>query len=319
MPLVISEQQVRSLLSPDDLLAALEHALVSFSYGQLPQPLRTTIDLPTPHSFACFMPAFTANLLGAKVVTVCPQNFALPTHQATVFLWDPVQGNLQAILDGRYLTEARTAAVSALSARCLARENTATLAILGSGVQARGHLEYLPRVRAFERIVAWSPNASNLQRFIEQSEGRVRAARSAHDAACQADVLVLATSSPNPVIQSGWVRPGTHVISVGAARPTQREIDPCLLSRSRLYVDSCASALAESGDIVQAIREGRIAPDHIRGELGEVLGGRVLGRETDEDITIFKSLGLAIEDVTAAALVYWRARGANLGVDLPLD
>ncbi len=313
--LVISERQVRNLLSPDDLLSALEHALIGFSCGQAVQPVRTTIDLPSPHSFACFMPAFTANLLGAKVVTVCPDNSDTPTHDATVFLWDPLQGGLQAMVGGRYLTEARTAAVSALSMKALARDDSATLGILGSGVQARGHLEFLPRLRAFQRILAWSPNGDRLERFVKESGGKVEAARSAEQVARAADVLVLATSSPVPVVEAGWIRPGTHVISIGAARPDQTEMDPALLPMARLYVDSCAAALVESGDILQAIRQGRIAPDHIRGELGEVLGGSVLGRETEREITIFKSLGLAVEDVTAAALVYWRARALAPGRD----
>jgi ornithine cyclodeaminase/alanine dehydrogenase-like protein (mu-crystallin family) len=316
MPLVIGEAEVRRLMSLEDLIPALEHALISLSNGEQRQPLRTIVDLPQPGSFACFMPVLSSGMLGAKVVTVCPQNQDSPTHHATVFLWDPAKGSLEAIIAGRYLTQVRTAAVSALSVKALARPASSTLAILGSGVQARGHLQVLPLVRDFSRVLVWSPNRAHLDKLIQESAGLAEPATSAEAAIRWADVAVLATSSPTPVIANRWVRAGTHVISLGAVRPEQRELDPALVRRSRLFVDSCAAALVESGDVVQGMREGLIAPDHIRGELGEVLSGRVVGRDSDEDVTIFKSLGLAVEDVTAGALIYWRAQARGLGAEL---
>ncbi|MDX1983031.1 MAG: ornithine cyclodeaminase family protein [Bryobacteraceae bacterium] len=316
MPLVIGEAEVRRLVSLEDLTAALEHALISLSNGEQVQPLRTIIDLPAPGSFSCFMPVLTAGMLGAKVVNVCPQNRDQPTHHATVFLWNPATGELEAIVAARYLTEVRTAAVSALSVKALARRGSSTLAILGSGVQARGHIQVLPVLHDFSRVLAWSPNRHHLDKLVRESSGRAEPASSAEAAVRWADVVVLATSSPTPVFSSRWVRSGTHIISLGAVRPNQREMDPAILSRSRLFVDSCAAALVESGDIVQAMKEGLIAPDHLRGELGEVLSGRVLGRECAEEITIFKSLGLAVEDVTAAALIYWRAKARGIGTEI---
>jgi ornithine cyclodeaminase/alanine dehydrogenase-like protein (mu-crystallin family) len=276
--------------------------------------------------------------LGAKLVTVFGSNAArgLPSHLASIVLLDPETGALQALLDGRYITEARTAAVSAVSSRLLARKTAKSLAIIGSGVQARSHLEALSRVHTLRQVTVWSPNKLHRDQFVEEAKTAtasestrsqlgasseqarsptITAVDHAGEAVVGADVIVLVTSSPTPVIEDGWVKPGAHVISVGACRPTQREMDPALVARARLFVDSRTAALVESGDVVLGIQEGRFAADHIVGEIGELAAGAI-GRRSDTEVTIFKSLGLAVEDVTAAQLAYRRAVERGIGQEL---
>jgi ornithine cyclodeaminase len=212
--------------------------------------------------------------------------------------------------------------VSAVSVRHLAKQDAGILAILGTGVQAQSHVEALPHVRSLREIRVWSPNASSRDRFVHQMKDHatvpLRTTTSAEEAVRGADVIVLVTSSPTPVIDDSWVSDGAHVISVGACRPDQREISPELVTRARLFVDSKAAALVESGDVVQGIAEGRFDKDHVRGELGEVVLGRVAGRTSAADITVFKSLGMAVEDVVAADLALRRAIEAGVGTELTL-
>jgi ornithine cyclodeaminase/alanine dehydrogenase-like protein (mu-crystallin family) len=235
----------------------------------------------------------------------------LPTHQAVIALFDAKTGSLEALLDGRYITEARTAAVSAVSLRHLARPDADVLAILGSGVQARSHLEAFRHLRPFRQIRAWSPTAEHLRRFA--TESGVDPAPSAEAAVREAGVVLLATDSVSPVLDSAWVADGAHVIAIGACRPSQREIDPALVVRAALFVDSQAAALVESGDVVQSIGEGRFHAGHIRAELGHVVRGASPGRRTAQEVTLFKSLGLAIEDLAAAALAWHGASISGAG------
>jgi ornithine cyclodeaminase/alanine dehydrogenase-like protein (mu-crystallin family) len=316
MPLWLSEADVRAVLSLDELIPAIEAALAAFSSGRVEQPVRSVVEI-ADRAFFGLMPAFDREhaILGAKLVTVVPANAArgLHTHLAAISLFDPETGELAAVMDGRLITELRTAAASAVSTRHLARADAATLAILGSGVQARSHLTALPLVRPFARVRVWSPTADHLERFVAEAGAPVEAARSAEDAVRGADVVVVATNSVTPVIEDAWVSPGTHVIAIGACRPSQAEVDPVLVTRARLIVDSRAAALRESGDILQPLRAGRFGKDHLHAELGEVICGREPGRETADEVTLFKSLGLAIEDLTAAGLVLRRAREKGLG------
>ena len=321
MPLWLSESDVRASLSPAELTDSIESALAAFSTGRVVQPLRTVLEIGD-RSFFALMPAFDREraILGAKLVSVVPPNSGrgLPTHLAAISLFDPTTGELAAVMDGRYITEARTAAASAVSVRHLARADAAVLAILGSGVQARSHLAALSLVRNFTEVRAWSPTPDHLRQFVAAAGPPVRAAASAAEAVRGADVVVVATSSVVPAIEDAWVSPGTHVVAIGACRPSQQEIDPALVARARLVVDSREAALAESGDIVQPIREGRIARDHVLAELGEVACGLRPGRRDAAEVTLFKSLGLAIEDLVAADLAFRRAKQAGRGVTVHL-
>src|SRR5262245_31025758 len=329
--LLLTEKDVKAVLSMDDLIDAMATALRSFSAGDVEQPVRSVVSVGGTEGFFGTMPAFVRAVgdggrgaLGAKLVTVFGANAGkgLPSHLASILLLDAETGAVLAFLDGRYITEARTAAVSAVSSRLLARPTAKSLAIIGSGVQARSHLDALSRVHSLKQVTVWSPTKQHRDNFVanvtslapthpDEGESRcqapdISAVEHAGEAVVGADIIVLVTSSPVPVIESGWVKPGAHVISVGACRPTQREMDPELIARARFFVDSRAAALVESGDVVMGIQEGRFGPDHIVAELGELIGGRP-GRTSDAEITIFKSLGMAVEDVTAADLAYRRA------------
>jgi ornithine cyclodeaminase/alanine dehydrogenase-like protein (mu-crystallin family) len=301
-----------------ELIDAMESALMAFSAGRVVQPVRTVFGI-RERCFFGLMPALDsdASLLGAKLVTVLPENTAkgLDSHQSVIVLFDPASGALLAVTDGRYITEARTAAVSAVSVRHMARPDAKVLAILGSGIQARSHLEALRLVHEFREIRAWSPNAARLREFVA---GRnVTACDSAEHAVRDADVVVLATSSITPVIDDAWVAPGTHVIAVGACRYNHRETDPHLVARALVVVDSRAAAMQEAGDILLAIEDGLIGPGHVHAELGEVASGAKSGRQYERQITLFKSLGLAIEDVVSAGLAYRRALAAGRGMLVP--
>ena len=283
-----------------DLIEAMQQALVEFSAGRVQQPVRTVLEFGAQKSIFGLMPSYVPSLpaLGAKLVTVCAGNAkrGLGTHQAVIVLFNPETGVAEAIIDGRYITEARTAAVSAVSARQLARKDARVLGILGSGVQARSHFEALRLIRQFSEVRVWSPNRDRLYQFAVETGAR--AMQSAEAVVRGADVVVAVTASPTPVIQNEWVGDGAHVIAVGACLPTHRELDPVLVQRSRLVVDSRAAALKEAGDVMMGISEGRWTAAHIAAELGELPT-----RQNDHEITVFKSLGLAVEDIFAAHMV----------------
>ena len=336
---LLTEQQAHSLLPMNDLIAAMESALAKFSAREVLQPVRTVLTVGPTKAYFGLMPAYVpapalgprdadsaswGGSMGAKLVTVFGENHKknLPSHLATILLLDPDTGMLQAIVDGRYITEARTAAVSAVSTRFLANPGASTLAIIGSGVQARSHLEAYQHVRQLKEVRIWSPNARSRQTFVDDMSPSVnipiRAADSAEQAVRGADLIVLVTSSPTPVIEDAWVGDGAHVVCVGACRPTQQEMPPQLVKRSRVYVDSRDAAVVESGDIVMNIAAGLFDQSHIRGEMGELVLGRVEGRTSPSEVTVFKSLGMAVEDVVAADLVFRRAVERGAGTELTL-
>jgi alanine dehydrogenase len=354
---LLTEADVISVLTMDDLIETMTSALHRFSTGRVVQPVRPTIPI-ADDSFFATMPAYVLGTggrsgsdpgltpkagpaaLGAKLVTVFGGNTAqgLHSHLASILLLNPETGALLALLDGRYITEARTAAVSAVSSRLLARKTAQSVAIIGTGVQAGSHLDALSRVHRLRQITVWSPNKLHRERFVDDAIAAqglrsgsdpglasspapysVSAVDHAGEAVVGADIIVLVTSSPTPVLENGWVKPGAHVISVGACRPAQREMDPALVARARLFVDSRAAALVESGDVVMGIQEGRFGADHIVAELGELIADQArAGRRSDTEVTVFKSLGLAVEDVTAAELAYRRAVERGVGQELEL-
>ena len=321
MTLCLSEADVRAVLPMPDLIAAMEAALAAFSAGQVVQPVRPVVEMGEAAFFAA-MPGFVRDpaVLGAKLVAVIGANQArgLPTHRASIMLLDPETGGLMALMDGRLITEMRTAAVSAVSAKYMARADAGALAILGSGVQARSHLAALTLWHAFDDVRVWSPTPGHAQRFADEAPAPVSVCPSAGKAVEGAGVVVLATASSTPVVEDGWVAPGAHVISVGACRPGHREMDPALVARARVVVDARASAFQESGDIVMGLAEGRFARGHVVAELGEVVSGAAAGRTSEREVTVFKSLGLAVEDLAAAHLAYQRASAAGRGIEIDL-
>jgi ornithine cyclodeaminase/alanine dehydrogenase-like protein (mu-crystallin family) len=276
-----------------DLIPAMERALIDFSSGKVTQPVRSVINVDPPGGFLGLMPTLTRNGLGLKAVTFYPSNAqrGIPTHMATVFLVDPETGTPLAVMDGRLITEMRTAAVSAAATKLLASSDAKILAILGSGVQAHSHVEALQLVRNFEEIRVWSPTPAHAERFAQEIDAK---AMTAHEAVNGADVVVTATNSKTPVLKGSWLKPGCHVNAIGACRPDWRELDDEAMSNV-VFVDSREGALKESGDVF-------LSGVKIHAELGEALAGKVPPRA--DETTIFKSLGMAVEDITAALLVY---------------
>jgi len=287
----LSEDDVRRLLRMEDLIPAMERALFELSSGRIVQPLRLVIPVAEHQGFLGVMPAY-GGALGVKLVTFYPNNRGIHTHHATILLFDPQTGVPLCVMDGRLITEMRTAAVSAVATKLLARRETPVLAILGSGVQARSHLEALRLVRTFREVRVWSPR--NAAAFAERFG--VLAAASAEDAVRGADVVVVATTSQTPILRGEWLAPGAHVNAVGATRPDWRELDDSLLRDARIFVESREAASRESGDV--------IAAGKIEAELGEIVAPRATGRRSDEEITLFKSVGVAVEDLFSADLVY---------------
>ena len=292
-PLFLNEEEVREYLRMTELIPVMEKALIDFSAGRVTQPVRSVLSVDPPGGFLGLMPALTPDGLGLKAVTFYPLNAdrGMPTHMAMIFLIDPQTGMPLAIIDGRLITEMRTAAVSAAATKLLAATDAKVLAILGSGVQARSHVEALRLVRHFNEIRVWSPTRQHAERFASDISAK---SMSAEEAVRNADVVVTATNSKTPVLEGSWLKPGCHVNAVGACRPDWRELDDAAMGNV-VFVDSREGAAKESGDVI-------LSHAKIHAELGEALSGKVPSRA--QETTIFKSLGMAVEDIAAAALVY---------------
>ena len=293
-PIFLDEEQVRKHLRMADLIPAMEKALIDFSAGKVTQPVRQVISVDPPGGFYGIMPALTPDGLGQKIVTFYPPNAAkgIHTHMALIILNDRETGAPLAVMDGRLITEMRTAAVSAAATKLLAPKDAKVFAILGSGVQARSHFEALSLVRKFEEIRVWSQTTSNAETFAKEIGAKVM---SAEDAVRDADVIVTVTSSKTAVLKGMWLKQGCHVNAIGACRPNWRELDDDAMQNSVVFVDSREAAMKESGDVI-------LSGAKIYAELGEAFAGKIPPRA--EKTTIFKSLGMAVEDIIAASLVY---------------
>src|SRR5947208_11930267 len=294
MLLFLDEEQVRKHLRMAELIPAMEKALIDFSAGKVTQPVRQVIAVDPPGGFYGMMPALTPEGLGQKIVTFYPPNAAkgIATHMALIVLNDPQTGEPLAVMDGRLITEMRTAAVSAAATKLLAPKNAKVLAIFGSGVQARSHFEALSLVRNFEEVRVWSQTKSHAESFATEVGAK---AMSAENAASGADVVVTVTSSQTPVLKGAWLKRGCHVNAIGACRPDWRELDDDAMRNSILFVDSREAAMKESGDVI-------LSGANIYAELGEAFAEKI---DIDpSETTIFKSLGMAVEDISAALLVY---------------
>jgi alanine dehydrogenase len=322
--LVLGQADIAHLLPMRDCIDVMADALTALARGDAILPLRQVLRLPDGKSAFAVMPAYLGRpkAVGAKVITVFPDNqgTALDSHQGAVLLFDAEHGRLLAVMDASSITAIRTAAVSGLATRLLAREGAASLAILGTGVQARTHLEAMCAVRPIARARVWSRDAGAVRRFAERESRRhgveVEPAQSAREAVDGAEIVCTVTSSQEPVLAGEWRAAGAPVNALGAAHPAAPALDTPAIVRGRLYVDRRESALNEAGDFLIPRREGAIGDDHLVGELGELLLGRIPGRRSAPEVTIFKSLGLAVEDVAAAAFIYGRAEGRGSRVDL---
>ena len=325
MTLLVGQADVPRLLPMRDCIEAMAGALAALARGEAVLPLRQIVHLPAG-GFLGSMPAHLPHLgaFGIKALSVFHANegTAFDSHQGAVLLFEAEHGRLLAIVDATSVTAIRTAAVSAVATRLLAREDACELALLGTGVQARTHLEAIRLVRPLRRVRVFSRDPAHVRAFADRESRahgiEVSAAASARDAVTGADIVCTLTSSCQPVVQGEWLAAGTHVNVVGAATPDCREVDTSAMARARLFVDRRESALHEAGDVLIPLREGAIGEDHVQAELGELLIGGAAGRRSAVEVTLFKSLGLAIEDVAAAHVVHQNAERTGSGTRIDL-
>lgn len=324
--LILARDDIEQLLTMEVCIELMERALVDLARGDLHQPLRMVVRPPEAAGLMVAMPTHRARpepAYGLKMICVSPGNPArgLDSHQGFVSLFDGETGELRAVMDASPITAIRTAAVSGVATRALAREDASRLAIIGSGVQARTHVEAMAAVRRLERVTVWSPTRVHAEAFAAEVAERypfpVEAAAGGEDAVGGADIVVTATSAREPVLRREWLESGCHVNAVGASLPDHRELDSATIAAAALYVDRRESAENEAGDYLIPLREGALGPDHIRGELGEVLTGARPGRSSRDELTVFKSLGLAVEDLAAAEYLFTRARETGAGATAP--
>ena len=319
--LVVPKSEVPRLLPMRECMDVMAAALQGLARGEAILPLRQVLLLPGGQGAFATMPAvLTGNgAIGLKAITVFPGNHGteLDSHQGAVLLFEAERGRLLAVMDASSITAIRTAAVSGVATRVLAREDAGDLAILGTGVQALTHLEAMAESRRLRRVRVWSRDPARVARFAEHASERVgigvEAAGSAREAVLGADLVCTVTASRESVLRGDWLAAGAHVNAVGASLPTARELDTPAIVAARLFVDRRESALHESGDFLIPKAEGAITDAHIQAELGEVLTGVHPGRRAPDEITVFKSLGLALEDVAAAHRIHENALRSGTG------
>jgi ornithine cyclodeaminase len=315
---ILDEHDVRRLLPMAECIDVMADALASLARDELHNPLRFVVRPPGEQTLMGLMPAHRSApspLYSLKTVVIAPGNAArgLDLHQGFVALFDGETGETRALMNAGGITAVRTAAVSGVATRLLAREDSRTLAILGAGIQAKAHLEAMRAVRDFDRVLVWSRTPGRAREL----EG-VEEAATAEAAVRDADVVVTATSAPEPILSHAWLKEGAHINAAGSSIPTTRELDTATMAAASLFVDRRESTLNEAGDYLFPMREGAIGPEHIRGELGEILIGSVPGRTSESELTVFKSLGLAVEDLAAAEYILGRAEAENAGTVVSL-
>lgn len=323
---IVTQSEVPRLLPMDECMDVMEGALSALARGEAILPLRPVMWLPDRTGAVALMPSYLESLrsAGVKIITVFPGNLGTPydSHQGAVLLFEAEHGSLLAVIDATAITAIRTAAVSGVATRALAREEAGDLAILGSGTQARTHLEAMRLARDVRRVRVWSRTREHADAFAEREATRhgidVEIMPTAREAVEGADIVCTTTASTEPVLEGAWLSPGAHINAVGSFLATTRELDTEAVVRSRLYVDRRESALAEAGDFLVPKAEGAVGEDHIVGELGEVLIGTAPGRTSPQDITLFESLGLAIEDLASAHHIHRKARETGIGTRVEL-
>jgi len=320
--LVLDNRQIHELLPMTECIELMADALAALARGEVYQPLRTIVRPPQARGLLGLMPAYRTGEQGAfglKAICVFPENPAKgkDAHQGAVMLFSRETGELLALMNASEITAIRTAAVSAVATRLLAREDAQQLGIIGAGVQARTHLEALAAVRTITRACVAARNIEHAQQLVREMQPSVtfpiEAVGTNEEAVRDADVIVTATSSLEPVINNDWISPGAHINAIGTHSPNSREIDSAAMAAARIFTDRRESALNEAGDYLLAAKEGLVTPQSILGEIGELLIGTKTGRTSATEITLFKSLGLAIEDIVSADYLYRKAQEQNAG------
>lgn len=326
--LILNHDEVVQLLPMNECIAVMREALGRLAAGEVHQPLRTIVRPPGAAGVMGLMPSYVSGeqaAYGLKTVCVFPGNPAIgkDAHQGAVLLFSAQTGELLALMNASAITAIRTAAISGVATDLLAREDAHDLAIVGAGVQARTHLTAMSEVRSIERCRVVSRTVEHARRFAEDMSDSVPFAievvATVAEALDGADLIATVTNAKEPVVQREWIAAGAHLNVVGSSTPQTREVDTATMVASSLFVDRRESTVNEAGDYLFAAREGAIGPDHIRAELGELLSGQKPGRTSREEITLFKSLGLAIEDLAAANYLYRKAKDLNTGAWFEFD
>ncbi len=326
--LILNHDEVSRLLPMRECIAVMQEALGKLAAGEVYQPLRMIVRPEDAAGVMGLMPSYVSGdepAYGLKTVCVFPGNPAIgkDAHQGAVLLFSAETGELRALMNASAITAIRTAAVSGVATDLLAREDASELAIIGAGVQARTHLLAMAQVRAIKRCRIASRTIEHATQLAEEMRESVpfpiEPVGAAEEAVRDADLIVTVTNSKEPVVRGEWLSPGAHLNVVGSSTPFAREVDTATMATSLLFVDRRESTLNEAGDYLLAAREGAIGPDHICAEIGEVLNGENPGRTSPEEITLFKSLGLAIEDLAAASYLYRKAQESNTGAWVEFD
>ena len=321
---ILNREAVAESLSHAECIEAVEVAMRAVSRGDTIMPLRRYLDIPGRGGKFTLMPGYLGEpcTFGVKIVSKYPRSADSPhgSHVGAVMIFDSEEGIPLALLDGNELTAIRTSAASALATRILARPDGATLAILGTGTQARHHVQALSCVRPITEVRVWGRTGAHARRLLRRlalpAPVTARVCGSAREAVEGADLVCTTTSAAEPVLEGKWLAPGCHVNLVGAAIAGSAEADIDVVTRSRFFVDYRASAMDQAGELLAAIRDGVVSESHIAGEIGDVLAGRVAGRCNDGEITVYKSLGVAAQDLAAAYAAFRNAERKDIGVDL---
>jgi len=316
----IGQDEVADLLPMADCIDAVRRALGALARGEAVQPLRPVMWLPEKVGALGMMPGYLGSIdtMGIKTVTVFPGNAGTEydSHQGTVMLFDAGNGRLKAVIDATEITAVRTAAASAVATDLLAREDSSVLAILGAGVQGHSHARAIPLVRPIDETRVWSRTPESAARLVANADGNARAVSSIEEAVDGADIVCTTTASPDPILTGALLEEGMHVNAVGSSVPFARELDSEAMARSRIFVDRKESTVNESGDFIMAREDGAVEDDDIVAELGEIIVGTRAGRGSEEEITLFISLGIAVEDIASADLVYRNAVASNRGLTI---
>lgn len=326
--LLLTAEDIRQALPMNEAIEAMKSAYASLSSGTAVVPLRTRLPLPNSDALSLFMPAFVrsqdGNALAVKVVSLFPTNPArgLAYIQAAVLVFDPETGRAIALLEGSSLTAIRTGAAGGAAIDLLARPESKVVAVFGAGAQGRTQLEAACTARHIETAFILDPNPEKTRAFAEEMKGKdlipqdIRIAESAREAIEQADIICTATTSGKPVFEDSHVKPGTHISAVGSYTPDMQEVPAETLLRARVFVDSRSASLEEAGDLIQPMQAGLFEESHICGELGEVILGQIMGRQSQDEITYFKSVGIAVQDAMAAQVALTNARKMNIGTEV---
>ena len=329
MPLLLTRKDVEQVLTMKDAVAAVEEGFRQLALGNVIMPQRTAIRISQHHGIHLGMPAYVGGegdggSLALKVVTVYPDNpskYGMPTTIGTLLLNDPRTGALVAIMDAGFLTAMRTGAVSGVATKYLAREDARSVGVFGAGVQARAQLLAMCEVRPIERVSVFDPWQEGRDKFASDMSAQlsIPVEPTGDPRVCvDNDIVVAASSSSEPIFDGAWLAPGTHINGIGSHSPNARELDTVTIQRATVVPDLAAACLVEAGDLIIPIQEGAFTEDQIHASLGEIVAGIKPGRESDDEITLFKSVGLAVQDAATAAQVYDLARAAGVGVEIEI-